>query len=116
MASDIAVGANGIVFLDGAFYVASSDHALLAKVPLMGDGTAGPLGIVVDTDCDALAGIDGLTVDGTDVLAAINRSNRIVRIATGDGTITPVAEGARRWISPASLEFAGQRRPDRALA
>ena len=106
-AEDIAVGANGLVFTGGAFYVASSDQALLARVPLEADGSAGALTVIAGPDCDGLAGIDGLTVDGVDVLAAINRSNRIVRIATSDGAIEELASGAPLDF-PASLEFAGQ--------
>jgi sugar lactone lactonase YvrE len=113
MASDIAVGANGIVFLDGSFYVASSDQALLARVPLEADGSAGTLEVIAGPDCDELAGIDGLTLDGTDILAAINRSNRILRIASSDGATEALAEGAPLDF-PASLEFAGQG-ADRAL-
>ncbi|NUP12463.1 MAG: hypothetical protein HOW73_40985 [Polyangiaceae bacterium] len=104
---DLAVGANGLVFKDGAFYVASSDKALLARIPLEADGGAGVLNVVGEANCDELAGIDGMTLDddGT-IIAAINRSNRIVRIGE-DGAVEVLAEGAPLEF-PASVELAGE--------
>lgn len=103
---DIAVGANGVVRSDGALVIASSDQALVVRVPILPDGSAGALSTLVGPDCERLAGIDGLTLDddGT-LLAAINRQNRVVAIDAG-GAITTLAEGAPLDF-PASLELAG---------
>jgi sugar lactone lactonase YvrE len=110
---DIAVGANGVVFKDGALTIASSDQALVARVPISRAGEPGPLAIVAGPDCAELAGIDGLTWDDDgQLLAAINRANKVVSIDAAGG-VTTIAEGAPLDF-PASLELAGDG-DDRAL-
>ncbi|MFO0548736.1 MAG: SMP-30/gluconolactonase/LRE family protein [Polyangiaceae bacterium] len=104
---DTAVGANGLVLRDGALFVASSDQALVVRVPIEADGTAGTAALVAGPDCAALAGIDGLTLDADgSLVAAINRQNRIVRIDPDTGATTNLFEGGPLDF-PASLEFAG---------
>jgi sugar lactone lactonase YvrE len=110
---DLSIGANGIAFSNGAFFVASSNKGILAKVPLEPDGSAGPVEIVAGPDCELLAGIDGIAVDDDgSVVAAVNIANRLVRIAP-DGDVTTIAEGDPLDF-PASLAFAGDG-ADRAL-
>lgn len=91
--SSIAVGANGIVRDGDSLLVAGNDTGVLVRVPIADDGSAGEIEVVAGPDCE-LAGIDGIALDddGT-VVAAINRADRLVRIAT-DGSHTVVAEGA----------------------
>lgn len=102
----VPVGANGIAFDGEAFYVASNDQALLARIPRLADGSAGPLEIVAGPDCDGLGGIDGITFDRDgSVLAAINRQNKIVRI-TSDGSVSTLAQGSPLDF-PATLELVG---------
>ncbi|MBX7080812.1 MAG: SMP-30/gluconolactonase/LRE family protein [Nannocystaceae bacterium] len=104
--SDIAVGANGIVRDGDALIVAGGDQGVLVRVPIEADGSAGAPATIAGPDCE-LAGLDGITLDtdGT-VVAAINRSNRVVRIGD-DGSVEVLAEGAPLDF-PASLEFAGE--------
>lgn len=110
---DIAVGANGIVRDGDALIVASSDHASVVRIPIEADGTAGAIETIVDHECDAIAGLDGITLDDDgNILGAVNRSNRLVRIAP-DGKIETLFEGAPLDF-PASLELAGTG-SDRAL-
>ncbi len=110
---DIAVGANGIVRDGDAFIVASSDHATVVRIPIEADGTAGAIETIVDHQCETIAGLDGITLDDDgNILGAVNRSNRLVRIGT-DGKVETLFEGAPLDF-PASLELAGAG-ADRAL-
>lgn len=101
--ASIAVGANGLAFGDGALYVASSDQGVLARLPILPDGSAGSVEALAGPSCD-LGGIDGITLgrDGL-VYAAINRANRVVRI-DDSGVIETVAQGAPLDF-PASVAF-----------
>lgn len=102
--ASIAVGANGLAFSDGAFYVASSDQGALARIPIESDGSAGTLETIAGPSCD-LGGIDGIALDsGGLVYAAINRANKIVTIDE-DGSLATIAEGAPLDF-PATVAFA----------
>jgi hypothetical protein len=79
-----AIGANGIAARDGAFYVTNTDKGLVVRVGRAADGSARPPEIVAGPDCSALAGADGLVVDGSgDLVVAVNRQNKLVRLASG---------------------------------
>ena len=110
---DIAVGANGVVWTEGALFVASSDQGLVARIPIESNGSAGAIEVLAGPDCSMLAGIDGLALDedGT-LVGAVNRTDRLVRIEA-DGTVTVLLEGAPLDF-PASLVFEGSG-DDRAL-
>lgn len=98
------IGPNGIAWTQDALWVASSDKGILAKVAIEADGTAGALEVVVGPNCE-IGGIDGIALDeGGDVVAAINRQDKIVRIDDA-GTITTIVEGAPLAF-PATLDFA----------
>ncbi|MFO0632121.1 MAG: SMP-30/gluconolactonase/LRE family protein [Nannocystaceae bacterium] len=104
--SDIAVGANGLARDGDSLIIAGGDKGVLVRVPIEADGSAGAVATLAGPDCE-LAGLDGITLDQDgSVVAAINRSNRIVRIG-GDGSVELLAEGAPLDF-PASLEFAGE--------
>jgi len=96
------LGANGIALSNGAFYVANTDKASVAKIPVMADGTAGAASAFAASDCAALGGADGLAVDtdGT-LLIAANGINSIVRVGTDGKTSVVVAKD--KLDSPASL-------------
>lgn len=105
-AESLAVGANGIVEKDGDLFISSSNKGILVKVPVSPEGAAGPVEIVAGPDCDALAGIDGITLDSDgSIIAAINSKNRIVRI-TPEGEVSTIVEGGPLDF-PASVAFAG---------
>lgn len=88
----IAVGANGIVRAGDALLIASSDQGVVLRVPIEADGSAGAVAVLAGPDCE-LAGIDGVVRDGDgSLIAAINRHNRLVRIAE-DGRVTVLYEG-----------------------
>jgi hypothetical protein len=111
---DIAVGANGVVFKDGALTIASSDQALVARVPISRAGEPGPLAIV---------GGSRLRRAGRDRRAHVGRRRSAARghQPSEQGGVdrrrgrrhTTIAEGAPLDF-PASLELAGDG-DDRAL-
>jgi sugar lactone lactonase YvrE len=77
------IGANGIVARDGAFYVTNTDKGLVVRVARAPDGSARTPEVVAGPDCGALAGADGLVVDGAgDLVVAVNRQNKLVRLAS----------------------------------
>jgi sugar lactone lactonase YvrE len=102
----VAVGANGLVWTDGALMVSGGDLGVLLRIPIAEDGTAGAPETIAGPDCE-LAGIDGIALDGDgSVVAAINRSNRLVRIDDA-GAIEVLAEGPPLDF-PATVAFAGE--------
>ncbi len=103
---DIAVGANGVVWTTDALFVASSDQALVARIPIQPDGSAGAIEVLAGPDCSLLGGIDGIALDADgSLVGAVNRADRLVRIAT-DGAVDVILEGSPLDF-PASLAFAG---------
>jgi hypothetical protein len=96
------IGANGIVARDGAFYVTNTDKGLVLRVARAPDGSARTPEIVAGPDCGALAGADGLVVDGSgDLIVAVNRQNKLIRVAPGGRTDVISQNGALDF--PASL-------------
>jgi sugar lactone lactonase YvrE len=96
------IGANGIVARDGAFYVTNTDKGLVLRVASMPDGLARTPEVVAGPDCGALAGSDGLVVDrGGDLVIAVNRQNKLVRLASGGRVEVISQNGALDF--PASL-------------
>jgi sugar lactone lactonase YvrE len=106
-ADALPVGANGLVWTPEGLLVASSDRGLLARVPFEVDGSAGALEVIAGPDCELLGGIDGLTLDedGT-VIAAINRTNTLVRVDPAGGVETIFSGPPLDF--PASPMFGGQ--------
>lgn len=102
----ISVGANGLVWTDGALIVSGNDMGVVLRIPIAEDGTAGTPETIAGPDC-ALAGIDGIALDDDgSVVAAINRSNRLVRIDDA-GAIEVLAEGPPLDF-PATVAFSGE--------
>jgi sugar lactone lactonase YvrE len=103
-------GANGIAFVPpGTLFVANTDQALIARVPIRPDGSPGRPEV-------AAAGFELLLVDGLaadvhgDLHAAIVGSTifataPVVRIDPRTGTITPSTVEADRFDFPTSLAF-----------
>jgi sugar lactone lactonase YvrE len=105
------VGANGIVQSNGAFYVSNTNVGQIVKIPINGDGSAGTPSIFAGPDCDALGGLDGITLD-TDgsIVGLVNTQNKLVRVGT-DGKVTTLFTGSP-LDNPASLAIgtaSGQR-------
>lgn len=98
------IGANGIAITGGAVFVANNDRGSIVRIPIEGDGSAGPAELFVAPDCDRLGGADGLVADASGNLwVAVNRQNRLVRIDAAK-TVTVVGEGGTLDF-PASLAF-----------
>lgn len=89
------LGANGIVKIGSAFYVANTNAGSIVKVAVNGDGTAGAVTPLSGPDCEGLGAIDGIAVDtdGTSILAVLNGQNKLVRIDSA-GAVTPLYTGA----------------------
>src|SRR5262249_27605373 len=113
MATDLAIGANGIVISNGALFVSSTNKGILAKVSIQKVGSAGAVEVVAGPDC-TLKGIDGIALDRDgSVLAAVNLANRVVRIDVTTGHVTSVIDGDPLDF-PASVAIGGEGE-DRAL-
>ncbi len=95
-------GANGIAFYHGDLYVASSEKALVLRIPVQLDGSPGPLEIwkqVADVPESPLyqnpwiqVFIDGLALDTQgNVYVAVGSREAIVRINADDRTQSTVA-------------------------
>lgn len=89
------IGANGIVKIGDAMYVANTNLAQIVKIAINADGSAGDLSVVAGPDCAALGGIDGIAVDtdGTSLLGVLNSQSKLVRIDSA-GKVTDVLAGA----------------------
>lgn len=88
------IGANGIVKIGSAMYVANTNLAqVVEEIAINGDGSAGAATVVAGPDCEAL-GVDGIAVDadGTSLLGVLNSQGKIVRIDAA-GTVTDVFAG-----------------------
>jgi sugar lactone lactonase YvrE len=102
------IGANGIARIGGNLYVANNDRATIVRIPIEGDGSAGPASVFAGPDCANLGGADGLTADASgNLILATNRLNRILRI-TSSAKIEPLAEGGELDF-PASVAFSGSK-------
>ncbi len=97
------IGANGIVKNGDSYYVTNTDKGLIARIPVGADGKAGTISLFAGPDCATLGGADGLTVRGTDLVAADNFKNQIVRIGP-TGSVTTIVAGAPLDF-PASVTF-----------
>ena len=87
------IGANGLAARNGAFYATNTDKGSIVRIDVAPDGTAGKPELAAGPDCAALAGADGITVDPRgDFVVAINRQNKVVRIAKS-GAIDVIASG-----------------------
>jgi hypothetical protein len=101
------IGANGIVERGGAYFATNTDKASIVRVGINPDGSAGAPTLAVGPDCAALAGADGLTIDSRgDFIVAVNRQNKVVRVAT-TGAVDVVAAGGSVDF-PASVVWSGK--------
>ncbi|MET8698116.1 hypothetical protein ABZW10_04470 [Kitasatospora sp. NPDC004723] len=100
------LGANGIKIHDHAAWVSNLDNGTLLRIPIRGDGTAGPARVVAT----GLPSIDdfAFTGRGDQILAALNGSSEIALIA-GDGTHTIALDHSDGLQNPTSLAVRGDR-------
>jgi sugar lactone lactonase YvrE len=100
--ADGVLGANGIAYWRGAFYVANTDRGTVVRVPLRPDGSPGdPLVIA-----EGLNGPDDVTVDAFGNLYVITAyGGQLVRVRRG-GTLEIVLDLVAAGVSyPTSLDF-----------
>ena len=104
------MGANGVAYWEGNFYVANTTKGLLVRIPILTDGSAGEPEIVAGVDdCnpDELFGMDGiaLDVDGN-VYALLVLQDKLVQIDPTDGSYTVLLTGEEDGLfNPASIAF-----------
>lgn len=100
------LGANGIKVHDGAVWVGNLDRGMLLRFPIRPDGTAGSEHVAAT----GLTGIDdfAFTGHGDEILAALNASNEIARVAD-DGSHTIVLDHADGLENPTSVAVRGGR-------
>lgn len=100
----VRLGANGIVKLNDAFYVANTDRAQIVRIPAdPRTGQAGTPERFLGPDCDSLFGLDDIRATaGGDLVYAVNYKNRVDRV-TQDGVVETLAQGAP-LDGPASIE------------
>jgi hypothetical protein len=87
-------GANGVAIVGDSVFVANSTKALLVRIPLNADGSAGEPESFIGADGCKLAGIDGIASDGeggllgvgnrVDSLYHIDASGQVQTLVSGD--------------------------------
>jgi sugar lactone lactonase YvrE len=104
-------GANGVALWQDSLYVANTGLGLLARVPILEEGTAGEPEIVAgDSDCDpendALFSMDGIALDEQgNVFALLVMQHKLVRIDPTDGSHTVLLTDEDGLYNPASIAF-----------
>lgn len=97
---DVPLGANGIAELFGYIYVGVTETALIVKVPINDDGSAGEATLHSEVG----APVDGIAInqDGVIYVAGV-LTNNILRVAT-DGSVETVLEGNENGLdAPSSV-------------
>lgn len=102
-------GANGVALWKSNLYVANTSKGVLARIPILKDGSPGTPELVAGTlECgvDELFGMDGIALDvHGNIYALLVLQNKLVRIDPTDGTVTTLlTEDDGLW-NPASLAF-----------
>ncbi|MGW2616676.1 hypothetical protein [Streptomyces sp. NPDC001500] len=105
LASTGFLGANGAKVHDGALWVSNLDKGTLVRIPIRHGGRAG----APQVKATGLAGIDdfAFTGRGTEVLAALNGPNKVVRIQP-DGTGATVLDAGDGLQNPTSVALRGK--------
>jgi sugar lactone lactonase YvrE len=113
---DEPMGANGIAFWKGSFYVANTAQGMLVRIPILSDGSPGEPVIVAGepegggNDCvpvfDELYGMDGIALDvHGNIYALLVMQHKLLRIDPNDGTFTTLLDEADGLWNPASIAF-----------
>lgn len=108
---DVPVGANGIAFRQGSFYVANTSLGLILKVEQQPNGNPGSGQVVAgDPDCDPLNdelfSMDGIAFDAHgDIFAALVIQHKLVKIDLDTGSVTTLLTEADGIHNPASVAF-----------
>ncbi len=107
---DSPMGANGVAYWKGNFYVANTTKGLLVRIPILINGSAGEPVIVAGVDdCnpDELFGMDGIALDVKgNVYALLVLQDKLVKIDPTDGSYTVLLTGEEDGLfNPASIAF-----------
>ncbi len=107
---DMPMGANGVAYWKGNFYVANTTKGLLVRIPILTDGSAGEPVIaagVDDCNPDELFGMDGIALDVKgNVYALLVLQDKLVKIDPTDGSYTVLLNGEDDGLfNPASIAF-----------
>lgn len=120
LAPDPGIGANGVVFVPPRnLYVANTDRALIARIRIRPDGTAG-LSEVVASGLELLT-IDGLAVDPHGTLYGVVAASiafgtsPLVRVDPESGEITSATRTPEAFDIPTSLAFGRGRLDHRSV-
>ncbi|MBL1104161.1 hypothetical protein JK361_06000 [Streptomyces sp. 5-8] len=98
-------GANGVKVHRNAVWVSNSDRGTLLRIPVVQDGSAGP----VETRGDGLDGIDDFAFPGhgRSVLVALKPGNKVVLLRP-DGTVTTLLTAEDGLSEPTSVAVRGR--------
>lgn len=99
----LPLGANGIVYRHGEVLVANTEGARIVRIPVLSDGTAGALEVVVEDWI--LYTIDGIALDVHGDIYAVTGAGMLLRISFDGGSIEVLATAADGLDEPASLAF-----------
>lgn len=104
------LGANGVALWKDSLYVASTEKGLIARVPILEDGTAGEPAIVAgNTECDPddeLDGPDGIALDvHGNIYVLLVLQHKLLRIDPDDGSVTVLLTEEDGLFNPASIAF-----------
>ncbi len=98
------LGANGIAFRNGNFFVQNTTLGMVVTIPVQPDGSAGAPAVFAGPTCD-LWGADGQAFDNAgNYYVAVNIPNKIVRFDPR-GNMTTVAAGSPPFFFPTAIAF-----------
>lgn len=99
------LGANGVKLHAGALWVSNLDKGTVLRIPINKDGTAGAL----HTKATGLKNIDDFAFSGhgDNILAALDKDNKVMLVRPDNGTHTPVLNAADGLQNPTSVAVRG---------
>ena len=99
----LPLGANGIVYRHGEVLVANTEGARIVRIPVLGDGTAGTVEVILENPI--LKSTDGIALDVRGNIYAVTSFGMLLRISFDGGSVDVLATAADGLDEPASLAF-----------
>jgi sugar lactone lactonase YvrE len=99
----LPLGANGIVYRHGEVLVANTEGARIVRIPVLADGTAGTLEVIVEDPI--LYPTDGIALDVRGNIYAVTSTDMLLRISFDGSSIDVLATAKDGLDEPASLAF-----------
>jgi hypothetical protein len=91
------IGSNGMALdrSQESLFVANTDRASILRIPIGPDDSAMEPEVFFGPDCENLAGADGMVIDETsnDLIIAVNKLDKIVKVSIDNRTISTLASG-----------------------